>query len=127
MNERTIPSSVDPSMQRTHLATERTFFAALRTGLAIAAGGIVIVKILGDNWPDLLSFLLAGVFIFVGYGMMLAGLSRYKAVVSRLETDQDLEVISPRLMSIFTIVLQIALMVVLAMFLLNLVVGSGPG
>lgn len=125
MNEQTIPSSIDPAMQRTHLATERTFFAALRTGLAIAAGGLVIVKVLGDNWPDLLSFLLAGVFIFVGYGMMLAGLGRYKAVASRFDPDQDLEVISPRLMSVFTITLQVALMVVLGLFLLNLVVGPG--
>jgi len=125
MNEQTIPSSIDSAMQRTHLATERTFFAALRTGLAIAAGGIVIVKVLGDNWPNLLSFLLAGVFIFVGYGMMLAGLSRYKAVASRFDPDQDFEVISPRLMSAFTITLQVALMVVLGLFFLNLVVGPG--
>ena len=37
---------------RTALAAERTVFSVIRTGLAIAGGGAVIVTLLGDRWPD---------------------------------------------------------------------------
>jgi uncharacterized membrane protein YidH (DUF202 family) len=36
---------------RTALAAERTVFAVMRSGLAIAGGGAVIVTLLGNRWP----------------------------------------------------------------------------
>ena len=62
------------SLERTHMAIERTYYSVLRSGLAIAAAGTIIVRILGEQWPDWLSYLLCGVFIAVGIITML---SRY--------------------------------------------------
>ena len=70
---------------RTALAAERTVFAVIRTGLAIAGGGAVIVTILGGRWPAWLQAVLALGFVVPGYVLMLDGLSRYRRV-ERLKT-----------------------------------------
>ena len=44
------------SLERTHMAIERIYYSVLRTGLAIAAAGTIIVRILGEQWPDWLKF-----------------------------------------------------------------------
>ncbi len=51
---------------RTALATERTVFAVIRTGLAVAGGGAVIVTILGDRWPSWVQLALAAGFVING-------------------------------------------------------------
>ncbi len=48
---------------RTALAAERTVFAVMRSGLAIAGGGAVIVTLLGDRWPEWLQVILAAGFV----------------------------------------------------------------
>jgi uncharacterized membrane protein YidH (DUF202 family) len=114
------------ALQRTHMAVERTFFSVLRTGLAIAGAGTVIVTILGTQWPWWLSTLLAGIFIVVGYIMIIAGLRRYQKVASRLRIEHKLEVISPKLITFLTITLQVAVAVVLILFLIGLLQVPGP-
>ena len=69
---------------RTALAAERTVFAVVRTGLAIAGGGAVIVTLLGNRWPALLQAVLAPGFVVPGYVLMLDGLSRYRRVAGSL-------------------------------------------
>ena len=108
------------ALQRTHMAAERTFQATLRTGFAIAGAGTVIVTILGQNWPEWLSLLLAGVFIVVGYTMIIIMLERYQKTVNSLRVDHDLDVMSPRYAVILTIILQVALAIVLGLVLFDL-------
>ena len=44
---------------RTALAAERTIFSVIRTGMAIAGGGTIVISLLGSRWPAWLQALLA--------------------------------------------------------------------
>ena len=107
---------------RTALAAERTLFAVLRTGFAIAAGGTVIIEVLGHQWPRWVKAPLAGALVIVGYWLIMAGVERYGVVARAVESTGDgtVKVLSPRLMTTLAIVLQVVLGVVIVMFLLGL-------
>ena len=122
----TVPSQNQMAQQRTHMAAERTFFAVLRTGLAIAGAGTVIVNVLGSNWPTWLSVVLASVFIIVGYSMMIVGLRRYRALASVLHVDSQLRAMSPRLMTVLTVVLQVTVVAVVGLYILSLTAFPWP-
>ena len=102
------PDSNLYALERTHMAAERTYFSVLRTGLAIAAAGTVVVAILGERWPEWLILVMAGVFIAVGYTMIIVTLNNYQKIVNRLQIESDLNVMSPRLMIFLTAILQLA-------------------
>ena len=102
------------------MAAERTFYSVLRTGLAIAGAGTVVVAILGESWPEWLSLAIAGVFIAVGYTMIIVTLNNYQKIVSRLKIEHDLNVISPRLMIFLTVILQLTLVIILVLFILGI-------
>jgi uncharacterized membrane protein YidH (DUF202 family) len=107
---------------RTALASERTLFAVLRTGFAIAAGGTVIIEVLGHQWPTWVKAPLAGALVIVGYALIMAGVERYGVVARAVEATSDgtVKVLSPRLMKALAIVLEVVLGVVIVMFLLGL-------
>jgi uncharacterized membrane protein YidH (DUF202 family) len=113
------PDSNLYALERTHMAAERTYFAVLRTGLAIASAGTVVVTILGESWPEWLKILMAGVFIAVGYTMIIVTLNNYQKIVNSLQIERKLNVMSPRLTIFLTAIIQVALVVVLALFLLG--------
>jgi uncharacterized membrane protein YidH (DUF202 family) len=102
------------------MAAERTYYAVLRTGLAIAAAGTVVVAILGESWPEWLSITLAAVFIAVGYTMIIVTLNNYQKIVNRLQIERKLNVMSPRLTIFLTVILQLGLVIVFALFILGL-------
>jgi uncharacterized membrane protein YidH (DUF202 family) len=108
------------ALERTHMAAERTYFSVLRTGLAIAGAGTIVVAILGESWPEWLSLLMAGVFIAVGYTMIFVTLNNYQKIVQRLQIEQKLNVMSPRLTIFLTAILQVGLVVVFALFVIGL-------
>lgn len=101
------------------MAATRTYFALLRTGLAIAGGGALITTILADDWPDWLVGVLAGSFIIVGFTIMIAGLQRYILVATKLAGNDEFRIISPKLLILLTAVLQITTLAVLALFLIG--------
>ena len=107
---------------RTALASERTLFAVLRTGFAIAAGGTVIIEVLGQQWPTWVKAPLAGALVIIGYELIMAGVERYGVVARAVEESSDgtVKVLSPRLMKVLAIVLEVVLGVVILMFLLGL-------
>lgn len=107
----------DYALERTHMAATRTYFALLRTGIAIAGGGTLITTILGDGWPDWLIGALAGLFIIVGFTIMIAGLQRYIFIAEKLSGNDEFRIISPKLLVLLTAVLQIATVAVLILFL----------
>jgi putative membrane protein len=109
----------DWAYERTHMAATRTFFALLRTGLAIAGGGAAVSTILVSNWPEWVAGILSGVFIVVGFTIMLGGLGRYQRIARRLAVDSEVETIPLGLITTLTIVLQVATMTVLILFLLG--------
>ena len=109
----------DFALERTHMAATRTFFALLRTGMAIAGGGALVTSILADGWPDWLVGLLSGVFILVGFTIMLAGLQRYIFIAKTITVDNDINIISPKLLVVLTIALQVATLLVLILFLVG--------
>ena len=78
MTQNNKPDSNVYALERTHMAAERTYFSVLRTGLAIAGAGTVIVAFMGDSWPEWLSLIVAGVFIAVGYTMIIVTLNNYQ-------------------------------------------------
>ena len=106
---------------RTALASERTLYAVLRTGLAIAGGGAVVIELLGGDWPSWLKSILAGTLVVAGYAMIIAGLRRYEAVARQVEATSEgsIEVLSPRLMRLVTIIVTTALAVVILILLLG--------
>lgn len=106
---------------RTALAAERTIFAVIRTGLAIAGGGTVIITLLGGRWPAWLQAVLAMGFIMPGYTLMLDGLGRYRRVASEA---RDLDpgrsrVVSAGLMSALVGIVQVVVVVVVLLFLFD--------
>lgn len=110
--------STDLARQRTYLAAERTLFAVLRTGLAIAAGGTVIIKLLGDTWPVWVQVPLAAVFLLVGYSMLIYSMQRYRAIARRIQREggAGLEIVPARSMTILTGALNVAITLVLVLF-----------
>ena len=102
------------------MAAERTYFAVLRTGLAIAGAGTVVVAFLGESWPEWLSLVMAGVFIAVGYTMIIVTLNNYQQIVQRLQIERKLNVMPPRLTIFLTAVLQFALVIVLLLYVFGL-------
>ena len=114
------PDSNVYALERTHMAAERTYFSVLRTGLAIAGAGTVVVAILGESWPEWLSLVTAGVFIAVGYTMIIVTLNNYQKIVNRLQIERQLNVMSPRLTIFLTAILQLALVIVFALFMFGL-------
>ncbi len=118
-NQELAQERTDWAYERTQMASTRTFFALLRTGLAIAGGGSAITAILAEGWPDWVVGLLAGVFIVIGFFIMLGGLQRYQRLARRLSVEDDFEAIPIRLVVIMTIALQVATVIVLALFLLR--------
>ena len=114
------PDSNLYALERTHMAAERTFFAVLRTGLAIAGAGTVVVAILGESWPEWLSLVMAGVFMAVGYTMIIVTLDNYQKIVNRLQIERKLNVMSPKLTIFLTAILQFALVIVFVLFVLGL-------
>lgn len=122
--EQEIPPERDQqelALQRTSLAAERTLFAVLRTGLAIAAGGGVIVSLLGDKWPDWIRIPLAAVFLVAGYGMVFQGLDRYRSIARQVKRHghTGYEIMSPRSMTVIAWALQIAITIVVVLFLVG--------
>ncbi|MGI9641305.1 MAG: YidH family protein [Acidimicrobiia bacterium] len=109
------------ALQRTSLAAERTLFAVLRTGLAIAAGGSVIVSLLGDEWPDWVQIPLAAVFLVTGYGLVFQGLDRYRSIARQVKRHgrSGYEIVSPRSMTAVAWALEIAIAIVVILFLLG--------
>jgi uncharacterized membrane protein YidH (DUF202 family) len=108
--------------QRTYLAAERTLFAVLRTGLAIAAGGTVIITLLGDTWPTWVQVPLAAVFLLVGYSLLIYSMQRYRAIARRIQREggAGLEIVPARSMTILTGALNVAITIVLVLFLLSI-------
>jgi putative membrane protein len=104
--------------ERTQMAGTRTYFALLRTGLAIAGGGALVVAILGEDWADWIIGLLDGIFIIIGFSIILGALWRYRKLSKRLALeDKDLEPISIGLVVALTVMLQITIVVVLILYL----------
>ena len=120
MTQNNQPDSNLYALERTHMAAERTYFSVLRTGLAIAAAGTVVVAILGDSWPEWLSLVIGGVFIAVGYTMIIVTLDNYQKIVNSLQIERKLNVISPRLTIFLTAILQLALVVVFVLFVFGI-------
>ena len=110
---------------RTALAAERTVFAVMRSGLAIAGGGAVIVTLLGDRWPEWLQIVLAAGFVIPGYMLMLDGLRRDRRVagiVKAVDPDHH-RMVSPWLMTVLIGVVQVVTTVVAVL----LIVGAYEG
>ena len=105
--------------ERTIMASIRTYLALLRTGLAIAGGGTLIVSILGEGWPEWVVFLLSAVFVVIGYAIMIWGLQQYHQVMALVEDSVSVQVPSIRVLTVLTVVLQLAIVVVLVLFLLS--------
>jgi uncharacterized membrane protein YidH (DUF202 family) len=106
---------------RTALAGERTIFAVIRTGLAIAGGGTVIISLLGSRWPAWLQGVLAAGFLVPGYALMLDGLSRFRRVAAttrKLDPDRH-RVVSPGLMTTLIAVVQVVVLAVLVLFVFD--------
>lgn len=106
---------------RTALAAERTIFSVIRTGMAIAGGGTIVISLLGSRWPAWLQALLAVGFIGPGYALTLDGLSRYRRVAAatrHLDPDRH-RIVSSGLMTVLIGIVQVVMVVVVLLFLFD--------
>jgi uncharacterized membrane protein YidH (DUF202 family) len=113
------PDATQLAEARTCLAAERTLFAALRTGLAIAGGGSLVVTLLGDSWPYWVQVPLVAAFVLVGYGMTIAGLRRYRAVLRLVGSRATEDAVAVRTMMIAMGILQLVIVIVAILFLFD--------
>ncbi len=106
---------------RTALAAERTVFSVIRTGLAIAGGGAVIVALLGDRWPQWLQSSLVLGFVVPGYVLMLDGLSRYRRVAEnvRAHDPEHHRMVSPWVMTLLVVVVQVVVTLVALLLIVD--------
>lgn len=107
------------ALERTHMAATRTYFALLRTGMAIAGGGALVTSVLADGWPEWVIALLSGIFFLVGFTIMIAGLQKYIFIANKVAVDDEINIISPKLMITLTVILQGASFAVLVLFLMG--------
>ena len=104
--------------ERTLLANERTFIAWLRTGLAVTAASVIIVRLLSNVEPSWLVNTLAIVMAFSG--MMIVALSAW----GHQRMDRDLGEIAPGLIPRWLIwILTIALEASAITILILLIIG----
>ena len=73
------------ALYRTLLAEQRTYSAWVRTGLASAAAGLGVIKLLGDVRPLWLVDALGALFVAAGGSMFALGFWAYRGGVRRLE------------------------------------------
>jgi putative membrane protein len=73
------------ALYRTLLAEQRTYSAWVRTGLASAAAGLGVIKLLGDVQPIWLVDALGTLFVAAGGSMFALGFWAYLSGVRRLE------------------------------------------
>jgi uncharacterized membrane protein YidH (DUF202 family) len=106
---------------RTALAAEGTVFAVMRSGLAIAGGGAVILTLLGDRWPEWLQVVPAAGFVIPGYMLMLDGLSRYHrfAGIVKAVDPHHHRMVSPWLMTVLIGVVQVATALVAVLLIVD--------
>jgi uncharacterized membrane protein YidH (DUF202 family) len=116
-----VPTTQQLAEYRTVFAAERTLFAVLRTGLAIAGGGSLVSSLLGDAWPPWVQVALVTVFLVVGYSMTLLGLARYRAALRALHVSglTGHQPTSPGLLAAGLVLLEIAIVVVVVLFLVE--------
>lgn len=113
--------STDLAVQRTYLAAERTLFAVMRTGLSVAGGGSLVITLLGDEWPLLVQVPLVTTFLVTGYTMALLGLRRYRGIARDVERagGSGKKIISSRAITVVLVVLEVAIAVVVVLFLIG--------
>ncbi len=118
---RPAPTTQQLAEYRTAFAAERTLFAVLRTGLAIAGGGSLVSSLLGERWPPLVPVALVTVFLVVGYSMTLMGLARYRRALQALRGTALTRnrPVSLALLTLGLVVLEIAIVVVVILFLVE--------
>ena len=77
--------SDDLAYDRTDLAVERTYAAWLRTGLSVAAGGIVIARLVpAPERGSMVALALGGTFVVLGIALIAYGARHFATVTERL-------------------------------------------
>jgi len=118
-DDREPSSDADPRVglayDRTHLANERTFAAWLRTGLSVAAGGIVVARLVPEPARDSLFALGLGVaFVLLGIGIIAYGAREFERTSHHLRGIHSAAVaVRPRNAYILTAVIAVLLLAVL--------------
>ena len=74
------------------------YFALLPTGMAIAGGGAKVTSVLANGWPEWVIALLSGIFILVGFIIMIASLQKYIFIANKVVVTDEINIISPRLL-----------------------------
>lgn len=105
----------DLAYDRTHLATERTYAAWLRTGLSVAAGGIAVARLVPEPARgSLLSLGLGIVFVMLGIGIMAYGARQFADTTRRLCQERNRPIpTSPRSAYVLTALVSVLLIAVL--------------
>jgi len=93
-NHPNLPDQDTLSIDRTMLANERTYQAWLRTGLASAAAGLAIFKLMSDSMPLWILLIVASVLLIFSALFFMLAAWRYSHI--HLKTAHlDIESLSP--------------------------------
>ena len=108
------------ALERTRMASERTLFSLIRTGFAIAGGGVLITKVLaGDDWVAWMTGLFSLIFVTVGFTLIFIALHRYHKITGKIREHEGINPIPSRLITVLIVLLQITLTAVLVVFILE--------
>ena len=108
------------ALERTRMAGERTLFSLIRTGFAIAGGGLLITNLLaGEDLIGQMSELISVIFVIIGFILIFIGLHRYRQIARKIEEHDGIDPIPSRLVTVLIVLLQLALLVVLAAVILG--------
>lgn len=83
------PGESDPDYRFT-LANERTFLAWLRTSLAMLAGAVALVHVVGDGKPTTSERLISILLALIGVAVCLASVRRWGRVQQAMRRGLDL-------------------------------------
>lgn len=105
--------------QRTLMASTRTFYVLVRTGLAIAGGGALVASVLAGHWPSWVTWSLSAAFVIIGFTIILGALLRYDQVARMLAVEGEVPGIPVQLVIVLTVALLAATATVLVLFVLG--------
>jgi uncharacterized membrane protein YidH (DUF202 family) len=98
------------ALERTRMAGEQTLFSLIRTGFAIAGGGLLITNLLvGEDLIGQLPELISVIFVIIGFILILIGLHRYRQIARKIEEHDGIDPIPSRFVTVIIVLLQLAL------------------
>ncbi len=113
--------ALELARKRTHMASERTDLALIRTGFTTASFGAGLTQLIGRGvWPGFAVDLMIILFIVAGFVSVQIGLSRLRLILKSPEGIEDFDLRLRRLLVFGVYLLQVALVAMILMVVIHM-------